>query len=489
MGKKLPYDKKNPHSIEEYSKTLIDKTFADVLADNFSDKELKEKIKYYNNPRAKGGLGNLLEKYFFYYEPNSESEPDFAEAGVELKVTPYEITTKNKVRAGERLVITMIPNREPVEENFNKSHLFKKIVLLLLVFYLRERTKNRTQYKIDYVNLFSLLSEKCKEDLLIIKDDYEKIIKKIMDGKAHELSEGDTKYLGACTKGSTAKKILQEQYYNSNILAKRRAFCLKQSYMTYVLNYYILNNISTSDSIFNEDELKNSDFETKVINKIRAYVGKTEEYLYSIFDINKKIKQRNNLLIMRMLGVKTDNAAEFEKADIEIKTIRVSKNGKPKESMSFPTIEIMKLVNEDFEDSEIYEYFSQKRFLFVVFHEDENGDFILKGAKFWNMPMEDLEGQGKKEWTEYRDKFKTGVTFQIEDSGNCMRIKNDLPTQKETSIFHMRPHASRAGYIIDGESYGSPLTKNIDKLPNGNYMTKQCFWFNKDYISKIIQDI
>ena len=40
----------------------------------------------------------------------------------------------------------------------------------------------------------------------IIKDDYEKIVRKIQNGRAHELSEGDTMYLGACTKGATAKK-------------------------------------------------------------------------------------------------------------------------------------------------------------------------------------------------------------------------------------------------------------------------------------------
>ena len=487
MGKKLPYDKKNPYSIEKYSKTLIDKTFADVLGANFSDEELKEKIKYYNNPRAKGGLGNLLEKYFFYYEPNSESEPDFAEAGVELKVTPYELTTKNRVRAGERLVITMIPNRDPVEDEFSDSHLFRKIANLLLIFYQRERSKKRTDYRIDYVTLFSLLSENCKEDFLIIKDDYKKIIGKIKAGKAHELSEGDTKYLGACTKGSTAKDSLAPQYYNPDVLAKRRAFSLKQGYMTYLLNNYILGGISTSDSIFHGEDLVNDDFDTAVIKKIGSYVGKKEEELYSIFEIDKNIKQRNSMLIMRMLGVKTDNAAEFEKADIEIKTIRVSKNGKPKESMSFPAIEIMKFVNEEFEESELYEYFSQKRFLFVVFHEDKSGDFILKGAKFWNMPMEDLEGQGKKEWTEYRDKFKEGVKFCEEPWGNITRIVNDLPTQKNTEIFHMRPHASKSGYIIGGKKFGTPTPGNIDLLPNGDYMTKQCFWLNSSYIAKIIE--
>ena len=48
------------------------------------------------------------------------------------------------------------------------------------------------------------------QDLIIIKQDWELINQKIKDGKAHELSEGDTFYLGACTKGSTAAKSLRE---------------------------------------------------------------------------------------------------------------------------------------------------------------------------------------------------------------------------------------------------------------------------------------
>ena len=45
----------------------------------------------YANKLRKGGLGNLLEEVFFGYKANSNQEADFAEAGVELKVTPYEV--------------------------------------------------------------------------------------------------------------------------------------------------------------------------------------------------------------------------------------------------------------------------------------------------------------------------------------------------------------------------------------------------------------
>ena len=54
----------------------------------------------------------------------------------------------------------------------------------------------------------------------IIKAEYHKIISIIESGNAQDLSEGLTMYLGACTKGSTALKSMQPQYYGNQSLAK-----------------------------------------------------------------------------------------------------------------------------------------------------------------------------------------------------------------------------------------------------------------------------
>lgn len=486
----LPYDKTNPKSIEEYAKHLKGLTFYDVLSKNLSKEELEENKLCYDNPRGKGKLGNLLEKYYFYYEPNSESEPDFKEAGTELKVTPYEKLKNGKIKAGERLVIGMIPNKEPIEKDFMKSHLLKKMGLILLIFYLREKEKQRTNYNIDYITLFSILSKECEEDLSIIKEDYKKISEKIIAGKAHELSEGDTKYLGACTKGGTAEKSLQEQFYNKDILAKRRAFSLKQSYMTYVLNHYVLKNKVTYDSFIDNNKVKSNDFDVEVIKCIDKYKGKTEEEIYSIFNlVNKKAKQRNNMAICRMLGVKTDRIAEFEKADIKIKTIRVNKNGKPNESMSFPKMVIKDFVEETFEDSKVYNDFSEQRFLFVVFRENLNKEYVLSGAKLWNMPIMELETKGKEEWEMYRKKFKEGVNFKMKNTKKGYIITNDLPKKTDTEMFHLRPHSGKSAYLINGKRYGNGKEKDMDELLNGDKMTYQCFWLSDKYVKKIIKDI
>ena len=410
---------------------------------------------------------------------------------MELKVTPYEKSSKG-LKAGERLVITMIPNDKPIELDFKGSHLESKLKLILLIWYERIKTQPRTSNRIDYVTLFDLYSDIFSKDLEIILDDYNKIVEKIISGNAHKISEGDTKYLGACTKGQNADKSLRPQYYNNLVPAKRRAFSLKQSYMSYILNNFVNNGLLNYDSIFSKDDLAYGDFDEKVLEKININIGKTESELYKEFSIdkNKNLKQINRILTNKMLGVNTENAEEFEKANITIKTIRVQENGKPKESMSFPKIVIKEFVKQDFENSYEYDFFESTRFLFVVFKENSNGIYILKGAKFWNMPINELETIGKVEWESYKQKFLDGVNFEVkkQKTGKIV-ISNDLPKKSDNKIFHLRPHSSKSAYLINGVKYGDGKETDMDELPNGDKMTNQCFWLNNDYISKIIADI
>src|SRR5699024_10782836 len=280
------YDKTEPLSIEKYSKELIGKTFEDILKDFFEDdvESFLDAREQFNNPYRKGSLGNLIEEYFFGYKPNSSPEPDFPEAGVELKVTPYEKTKTGKIRAGERLVLGMIPNNEPVSDSFKDSSAYQMLELFLLILYYREKEVERIQHPIHYTQLISLNSKILEKDMEIIKSDYKIIINKIKAGKAHELSEADTMYLGAATKGATAKKSYQPQYYNSEIKAKRRAFSLKHGYMSAFINDYVLNEAKTYDNIIDEP-VSVETFEEIVINKLKMYKGYSEEQLRKKFGL------------------------------------------------------------------------------------------------------------------------------------------------------------------------------------------------------------
>lgn len=463
MGDKLRYDEADPLSIESYAKKLIGKTFLDVCKEDDMQRPvaIKETSNYkvsHENKKRKGGLGELIEERYFHYQANNDSRPDFDKAGVELKVTPYKINKNGTLSAKERLIITMIDYFSVVNETFEDSHVWAKSRLILLIYYLYQKEMaSRLDYKIGYVKLFT----PPEQDLKIIKHDFEVIVNKIKAGKAHELSEGDTLYLGAAPKAATSADR-RKQPYNDE-LAKPRAFAFKNSYMTYVLNNYIIPGKNTYEPIIKGAE---DSFEEYVVSKIREYYNFSVSALCEEFNVEfaKKPKNLEAMLAYRILGIKGNYAEEFVKANIKVKTIRIEKNNKIKESMSFPTFKFKELVEEEWEDSTFGNYLRETRFLFVVYKYDENNELRLKGCQFWNIPYEDLEHDVKYVWMMTQKVLQIGLNCYVHNGKNHC----NLPGMQDNPVCHVRPHGKNA--------------QDTDELPDGRMYPKQCFWLNNSYI-------
>lgn len=54
---------------------------------------------------GKGNFGQVLEKFYFGYEPNSVAEADFAQIGMELKSSPLKQLKNDEFRSKERLAL------------------------------------------------------------------------------------------------------------------------------------------------------------------------------------------------------------------------------------------------------------------------------------------------------------------------------------------------------------------------------------------------
>src|SRR5699024_3433302 len=270
----------------------------------------------------------------------------------------------------------------------------------------------------------------------------------------------------------TAKKSYQPQYYNSEIKAKRRAFSLKQGYMSAFINDYVLNEAKTYDNIIDEP-VSVETFEEIVINKLKMYKGYSEEQLRKKFGlIDSKSKDIYSRLALKILDIDTETADEFEKSNTQVKTIRLEENGSIKESISFPAISFKDFAEEEWENSYLYNFFSETRFLYVIFQKI-NGKYYLEDAMFWNMPVKDLEGPGYNDWLANQKAVVEGIIFK--QSGT--RIFNSLPNASETELFHLRPHANKAAYKISSQNINKgDIHKDGDVLPNGDIMTRQSFW-------------
>jgi len=453
---KLPYNPKDKKSIVDYAKLLKGKTLRQVCDPSI----LKHSY------TGKGNFGQILEKFYFGYDPNSKSEADFFEIGMELKSSPLKQLKNNEYRSKERLVLSIIDYLKIVNQSFDESDFWKKNASILLIFYLHQAGFNILDYLIKLVDEWNFPNT----DLEIIKKDWQFIKQKIANGKAHELSEGDTFYLGACTKGANANSTRKQP--NSNIPAKQRAYSLKQGYV----NHIIASIANEPTGIYGKlipsvAVAKKQTIEEVVISKFKPYYGKTIDQIIAStgVELNTTAKSFYANLTKAILGIELDKEIEeFEKAEIIVKTVRLKENNLPKEDISFPNFKYEEIVNEEWDESNFKDILEHK-FLFVFF-QFKNEQLVLRKVKFWNMPYADIL-EAEKVWAKTKDIVSKGKI--VKEVIGTTRYTN-FPSKSFNSVSHVRPHATNAA-----DTYPLP-TK--DKLTKAKEYTKHCFWLNNTYV-------
>jgi DNA mismatch repair protein MutH len=452
----LPYNPKDKKEIIAYAKKLVGNRLKDVCSESIIHHQFK----------GKGNFGQVLEKFYFGYEPNSNAEPDFKEAGLELKSSPLKLLKNGEYRAKERLVLNIINFEEIVNQHFHISDFWKKNAHLLLVFYLHEADADILDYLIKLVDEWGFP----ETDQEIIKRDWEIIKQKVDDGKAHELSEGDTFYLGACTKGANSYTTRNQP--NSHIPAKQRAFSLKQGYVNHIIASIARDTAGIYGKLLPSTiSIKEKSIEEIVLEKFVPFYGKSIQEILSNTGVTMNIRAKGFYanLTKLILGIELDKKIEeFEKAEIIVKTVRLKANNLPKEDISFPVFRYDELLHKEWDDANFKEILEHK--FFFVFYQYENDVLILKKVRFWNMPFEDIQ-EAKKVWHRTREIVASGDI--VRELRGSIR-KTNFPNKKFNTIAHVRPHAANAA-----DAFPLPVT---DKLTGAHEYTKHCFWLNNTYV-------
>lgn len=336
--------------------------------------------------RRKGILGQIVETGFYKYPLNNDSKADFEELGIELKVSGYIRNKNGSLRAKERLILSKINFNEIINETFESSHVLGKCEKMLIIWYEYDKQKEAKDFIITDYQLYNM-----NHDKKIFENDFEIIKGKVLDGKAHELSEGDTSYLGACTKARTSADRTTQPF--SNVLPKPRAFSLKNAYMTAILRLNIETQRTLTFSNF-------TTVEGYIIDKLKPYFGKTQKQILKEItgketnepipkDINKKI---SNILIGKDQELPQKDEL-FTKTSFVIKNIPIQENGKPRERMSFRTLKLSEF-EEEWENSFWKNYFEEITIITITYQEvdkSKNGDRILKGVKKISFDETDLD--------------------------------------------------------------------------------------------------
>ncbi len=429
---------KNETELLEYTENIKGKTFREIDTANLIENK--------NARRNKGLLGQIVETGFYKYNLNTNQEADFTELGIELKVAGLKKLKNGEYSVKERLVLTKINFDNIVKDKFNESHLFGKNEKILIIWYEYDKNKKKEDYKIIDYQLYDL-----KKDEDVIKNDYYTIQEKVKDGKAHELSEGDTSFLGACPKASTSKDRTKQPF--SDIPAKPRAFDLKLTYMNHIYK--------NRDAIEKPKYLSVEDY---IQEKIAPYIGKTQIEIYKELTSKKYVKKipkgLSKLISNRIIG-KDKELQEldpiFQKTNFVIKNIPI-RNNKPIERISFKTMSLSEF-EDDWDESYWKSYFEELTLIMILYEEQNirgNGNRVLKGVKKFSFTEEDLRSF---ELT-YKQIQKT---IRKEDT-------NLLPTPRsfEGQYLEVAPKGMK------GDNAYENFLKN-DK-------TKVCFMLNKKFI-------
>ena len=456
----LLYDETSIPSIVAYAQKLEESTIDSVNFENnsYRGKKSENKESAIESKKNKGGFGQYLETAYFGKEADNKSQPDFPLAKLELKASPLKTLSNYEVKVKERLVLNHFTFNDLDKEVFDKSHFLYKNENILLVFYFYNREETPGKMRVQLADLWQCI----KEDETQIRADWQTIADKVHAGKAHEISEGDTMYLGACTKGATKDTNWQVQPH-STIKAQGRAFCFKLGYINHI--YQILIQRKLHRHILETRILSgNQTLMQKVAEIFQPYLKKTAPEICSIrnetYNISDKSRYAN--IARRIMGFNKDftNLYEFNAADIQFKTIRVEPNGKCKESMSFKNVDFCEIVDEEWEDSYFYNAITSK-FIIVLFKRDEGQEeYYLDRVIDWQVPVEDYH-YFEEVWTDTRNKVAKG------DYNHFMKI-SDNPAS------HIRPKGKNSTDLMF--------------TPQGTQEKKKCFWINQSYVQEKILD-
>ena len=425
------YDPRDPGSIERYAKRLIGRTLREALK---KDKGLQP------HP-GKGSFGRDLETLYFGLPASSESAPDFALAGLELKSSPLKRIGKGKqLVPKERISLSMIDYARIQTEDWETSAFLKKNHHILFVFYEHD---NDAVSPLDCVVKCAGRWTIPDECMPVLEEDW-RLIKRILTSYGGDaLHGGQTRYLEAAKKGAKGATA-------------KRAFAFKPPFV----KQYILPRISWTQPILpaHYDDADLATLAGRVTALFQPYFGLTADEIAARLGLETtgKSKAHHADATKAILGVDLSNSIE----DVNVRTIRLD-YGKsvPRESISFRAFDYLDLAQQEWETSDLRSILV-KPFLFVIYQEDQKkGRRVLVDARLWRMPTEHLEGEVRRVWTD---------TVQRISDGRA----DDLPRESQSPICHVRPHGRDS--------------RDTLPTPKNGALVRKSFWLNRRYIAAAI---
>ena len=456
--------------------SCLNKTLGEVDSNNVFDKTI-------NKPKITGIAGDVIEQSVLGYPSDNRQEPDLDIEGIKTELKTTGIKYKNNKKefvAKEPMSITAVSPNKIIDETFLESNFWHKLEHILFVYYLYDSplTVKASQYAnfpikgYQFHEFDSDDKEKIKKDWETVRD----FIKYLQDEYenyedeypriSHELRP-KLMYIDTAPKWPNHPRFRLKRTVVSSIIKEHFGKKMEQLPGKY-----------TSISEIDETCHKLSE----------KYSGKSIDELVNLLDIHVNIinKSIGEQIIVKMFGgqsKKMQNIELFNKAGIIGKTLTLTERGLRKEDMKLFTIDFEEFYDKysQFEDSQMYDYFTNNRFLCIIFkkpHKDaELKENKFLGFKMINFDEDFIENDVKQTWSRIKDLI---INNKLENV--VIYDRNGNPRKNNNGVIMSAPNfpkSSEGNVFVRGTSSTSDVKPlNINEIQ----MYNQQIWIKGLYI-------
>lgn len=492
------------------------------------------------SPKITGIAGNVIEQSVFGYKKDSKQECDIEIDGVltELKTTGVRVPKRelenvrgksgnsyNKhLAAKEGVTITNVTFEPTFQNDFFTSHFWEKTEHILFVFY--EYKSYETVLAADYAN-FPIV-DYCYntflgEDLAKLKSDWEIVrdyLKNIYDqypdqGDRYKHLEGFTHELRpllVCTElvpslkcSGGDKKAYQKPRYR-----------LKKTFVDYIVRGHFDKSRANAEIKLKETFSSFAELDARCHALTEKYKGVTLEQFSNIYHVEGDIKDKNFaekciLYMFESEAKKLNRITDFIKVGIVAKTITLKPNGLRTEDMKLLHVDFEEWCGENtqYEESDVFAYFSEHSFLCPIFCErgetsrkkcndieqqaiedkrvlEEKGKTTFEGFKRFSFDDIFMNKDVRKVWEDSRMLISENRLVWVYDyDKKGEKKKNGSGSYKGAPNF---PKASRYNvFFRGGQSDSSDKFKT--ECINGIKMLPQFIWLKGTFIAKKLSEI
>ena len=463
-----------------------------------------------------GIAGDVIEQSVFGYDRDNYQECDIEIDGVltELKTTgvriPKNLLKEVKGKTGdayniylgakEGISITRVTFEPTIQTDFETSHFWEKSQHLLIVFYEYKSYVNVTTSGyanfpiVDYCyNSFSS-EEKAK-----LQNDWE-IVRDYLQGIYTEYQDTDSRneHLIGFTHILRPQLLLIElvpgfKRIGTGAYQKPR-YRLKKTFVDYIVHGHFDKSRAKNEIALKESFSSFAQLDARCHALSLKYKGMTLPELKKALGIEGNMKNIASTCVIRMFGTECkllNQISDFTKAGIIAKTITITPKGKKTEDMKLAHIDFEEWADRDadFEDSDVYSYFSEHSFLCPIFCEPDSNDpskTTFEGFKRFSFDDDFIENEVRRTWEDSRNLIhRNELVWEYEYDKQGEKLINGSGAYIGAPNF---PKSSNYNVFFRGGANVSN-DKTRTECVNGIRMLPQFFWLKGSYITNKLKEI